>query len=196
MPGYQVPNDFGQLKEPRSGLEKALGDLSGDGLPDILWLRGDNKLELQSTLPRAGGWWEPRVDVEICAEHDGTGYMNVSVGDFNGDGINDLLIGAPSWSPEPVFNEQHKLVDDPRAPGVVYVVLGPITEAISLSQAAIRIEGAPGDHLGTVVAMGADINGDGMDDAVVGATGYSTLEGAGGESVDGYVGFLMGRNDL
>jgi hypothetical protein len=90
----------------------------------------------------------------------------VASGDFNGDGVADLLIGAP-------------MADGPggardRA-GAAYVFLGSPSLRGSLDvdrgEQNVTIVGAdPGDRLGVAVA-GGDVDGDGLDDVIVGAEG-------------------------
>ncbi|MGE5659141.1 MAG: hypothetical protein ACM37W_21315 [Actinomycetota bacterium] len=89
-----------------------------------------------------------------------------SAGDVNGDGIDDLLIGAPAASPN----------GQPRA-GRSYVVFGKTSgwsPAVNLSE----LNGSNGfvingqnreDFFGTSVSSAGDINGDGIDDIIVGA---------------------------
>jgi hypothetical protein len=91
--------------------------------------------------------------------------------DINDDGIADLLIGASD--------------DDTQGlnAGAVYVFLGSRTaselNSRDTSAADIKLYGAlPGDMFGSSLCMG-DVNGDGVDDLVVGAEGVdgvSTLE--------------------
>ena len=85
-----------------------------------------------------------------------------AAGDFNVDGLADLIIGAPSGAGP---------FRDPR-PGSSYVVFGsqrtgtlPLRE---LRGAGLRLTGAP--NLGSPVAGGEDFTGDGVDDVLLTAT--------------------------
>ena len=85
-----------------------------------------------------------------------------SAGDFNKDGIDDLVIGAPT-----------------SAGGEVYVVFGSdFTLSSSLDLSTLNgtngfklIGVTSGDLAGTSVGGGSDINADGFDDIVIGAPG-------------------------
>lgn len=97
--------------------------------------------------------------------NDSAGFGVASAGDFNGDGRDDLAVGAPGF-------------DTPGgSTGAAFVVYGrnnfPASFALSSLDAStgMRIDGAlPGDFAGQRVAAG-DINGDGRSDLVIGAPG-------------------------
>ncbi len=100
----------------------------------------------------------------------GAGESVKAAGDVNGDGLADVIIGAPFT-----------------ANGSAYVVLGATAgTAIDLDATALdgnngfRIDGeASGDQLGESVSGAGDVNGDGYDDVIVGATSADVDAGAG-----------------
>ena len=76
--------------------------------------------------------------------------------DVNGDGIGDLLVGAPGRS---------------SGGGAVYVLLGPTTISTSLAVADARLSGrSSGDAAGTALDA-ADMDLDGLEDILIGAPG-------------------------
>ena len=101
--------------------------------------------------------------------YDTTGYFVSGAGDINGDGIDDLIIGAPG------FNSSNP--DATTSPGYSYVVfgkLGGFSANFELSTLdgtnGFAIKGiAANDGTGFSVSSAGDVNGDGIDDVVIGA---------------------------
>ncbi|BAZ49198.1 putative outer membrane adhesin [Nostoc sp. NIES-4103] len=97
---------------------------------------------------------------------NGSGFFLRAAGDINGDGIDDLIIGAPSADPNGKENA-----------GQSYVVFGK-TSGFSPSFNLSDLDGSngfvinginAGDRLGSSVSGAGDINGDGIDDLIIGA---------------------------
>ncbi len=115
---------------------------------------------------------------------DQAGRSVSSAGDVNGDGIDDFIIGAPFFDvavpnplPGPVPGE------DTGAAYIIYGRTGATRGNIDLANLSatdgFRIEGEAKNHYaGTSVSAAGDVNGDGIDDFLVGARyGSDTLGG-------------------
>ena len=108
-------------------------------------------------------WRRRRWTIQGGATNGVAGHAVSGAGDVDGDGIDDLLIGAPFASPNGRFFA-----------GASYVVLGtdqgfPATIDLT-SEADLIIQGAAeGDLSGNSVSGVGDVNGDGIDDLIVGA---------------------------
>ncbi len=153
------------------------GDVNGDGRADVI-IGGDlagMSGEAYVVYGRAGGAVVELSDIEmgnggsggfvIHGEGAGTqaGYSVSSAGDVNGDGLADLVIGAPSTGTS----------GDPE--GRVYVVYGNATGAnvdlANLGAAGFVFnESVSHSATGYSVSSAGDINGDGLSDLLIGAT--------------------------
>jgi flagellin-like protein len=168
-----------------SGISVSSGDFNGDGIADVLIgaydadpneiiaagqsyiVFGSSELNGVINLTNAN------VTLNGINVGDHSGW-SVSSGDFNGDGFDDVLIGAYSASPNDNFGA-----------GESYVVFGSesLTGIINLTDANIILNGIDGnDRSGKIVSSG-DFNGDGFDDVLIGAD-YADPNGHGmaGES--------------
>ena len=171
----------------------AVGDLDGDGFEDfgVGW-RGHNNNRSAVAIflgPVSGGNAATDADALITGQGGAfAGFQgNVAgVGDVNGDGTADVLVGAPEYN---ISNELAYA-------GSVYLFSG--EKALDGTDALLADATIEGDHygqaLGRSVAGIGDQDGDGFADILVGAWGADTeADNAGGAYL--YYGSLSGTYD-
>jgi hypothetical protein len=104
----------------------------------------------------------PPAPIRILSQESGDafGFSIAPAGDVDGDGDVDFVVGAPSSD----ANQQFA--------GVAYLFEGPLTGTTTTAAAANRIATTFfGDNVGGSVASAGDVNGDGLDDLLVGGRG-------------------------
>jgi hypothetical protein len=146
------------------------GDLDGDGFDDLIMGSYDD----DEAGAFAGAVWifygpidgklDPdEADAKLLGEAPGdhAGYSVAGAGDVNGDGFDDVLVGA------------HGSGASLPGAGSAYIVYGPVHGRHSLGVADVRVRGAAAyDYLGMAVAGVGDVTGDGRDDVLLGAYGH------------------------
>jgi hypothetical protein len=158
------------------GTVAAAGDVNGDGYADFLASPNPNggptSLLLGNATPSASDWTGANPTGRITlvtpdsAISDYIGFgPSASVGDVNGDGYGDFLIGASSWNSSVHFSFAHLYLGSANASAAIWN--GPVpTNRIDLSTP--DSEAAFGGGFGQTLAAVGDVDGDGYSDFVIG----------------------------
>jgi uncharacterized protein YciU (UPF0263 family) len=184
----------GQASSEYGASVAAAGDVNGDGYSDIIVgtpeFDGGQSHEGHAAVYHGGPygldtypvWWEGAFQAGAVF-----GTSAAFAGDVNGDGFDDIIVGAPGYD-----NGQ-------AAEGRVFVYHGSREDLPPIDPdwtAEIDLTGA---NLGSAVGTAGDVNGDGYSDIIAGASSYSNgqeqegglfvwLGGAGGLGANGTLG--------
>jgi Ca2+-binding RTX toxin-like protein len=158
------------------------GDFNGDGFDDLIigaqyagLRRGDQRGESYIVFGTDAGFPETLSAFDLDGGNgfrfvgrtpeDYLGFSVAAAGDVNGDGFDDVIVGAPGADNGGVSQA-----------GESYVLLGAASGFAALftpddlnGQNGFRLEGGGGKRSGASVSGAGDINNDGFDDLIIGA---------------------------
>lgn len=194
---------YGAYAGDMAGTETYVADFNRDGFDDLLFSaqNSDGPYQDRSNagavyLLLGGSTFALRPDIDLrdppanlltfygATAEDRFGLW-VEGGDFDGDGIHDMLIGANQADGE----GDHRI-----NAGEAWILYGdmnltskyrPVTDMQQPPADATRIIGADYDDLLGSTVWGDDLNGDGYDDAIVSAALWRASSGIGGLSFGG-----------
>lgn len=153
-----------------------IGDTNGDGYDDILicarnFSINDEHSEIYLIFGQSKGWYKNMNIISYINasflikdknEASNSSFLPISgAGDVNGDGYDDFLIGNSHSNGSGIVN------------GQAFLFFGKSSgwaKNTYLSNADVSFEGVPYDYAGDSISSAGDVNGDGFDDILIGAS--------------------------
>ncbi len=184
---------IGAQNDESGNAVSAAGDVNGDGIDDFVIgaystnhghsNAGSAYVVFGKTSPFDAILNLPELDgtngfrLDGIQQDDHVGQSVSGAGDLNGDGMDDLIVGASGSG---------------FVKGFVQVIFGTSSfdAVIDVDETeGLRFDGGDGDRLGYSVSSAGDINGDGLDDIIIGAPGTNANE----QSDTGAAYVILGR---
>ena len=172
----------GASTDAHVGSALAGGDVNGDGYDDLLLgayggsgAAGALYLYLGSAAPSGALDLPSGAALTITGPSAGMlGYAAPALGDVDGDGALDLLMSAPG-----------------KNKAAVRLAVGDESGTLSFGGSEMVISGGDSGSFGVSVAL-ADVDGDGLDEALVGASNTLTPGGGGSDPGEAYLFWMDG----
>ncbi|MBD3334053.1 MAG: hypothetical protein GF355_00890, partial [Candidatus Eisenbacteria bacterium] len=141
------------------GWSLAMADIDGDGLDDVIVGAGaavgsPSRTHVYAFSPNALGGGDPMEIWQGAGEDDGFGASVANAGDVDGNGLEDVIVGADGGSSTQDVGRAYLFLSQPG---------GGSTDGPVLST------GTPEDQFGFAVGGAGDVNHDGFADVLVGA---------------------------
>ncbi len=162
-----LSTDTGPSQSQMGTAAVTVGDLNGDGYPDLA-LGGPDANSAAGAVYIYYGGAKPHATADVVlsgeASSDQFGFSIAPAGDVNADGYSDIIVGGP-------YHATYT--------GRAYVFYGGASlVSKGAGSADVILTGEVShDYFGYSVASAGDVNGDGVNDLIVGANKASNLAG-------------------